>query len=231
MTPQDPLAGSRWSTPGAVASFSASPPNQVLMRFAEAHRRRIGRGRLLDLGCGAGRNALPLARDGWEVLGTDLSWPMLRAAAGRVDEEGLRGRLSLALAPMDSVPAPDRSFDVVVAHGIWNLARSAAEFRRAVAEAARVARADARLFVFTFSRNTLPPDAQPAGGEPFVFTAFSGEPQCFLTMEQLVSELGGAGFVLDAGVPLMEYNRPAPGALRAGGPPVIYEALFRRPGR
>jgi hypothetical protein len=50
-------------------------------------------------------------------------------------------------------------------------------------------------------------------------------------MEQLVSELGGAGFVLDAGVPLMEYNRPAPGASRAGGPPVIYEALFRRGGR
>jgi SAM-dependent methyltransferase len=197
------------------------------MRYAQERRRRIGRGRLLDLGCGAGRNALPLARDGWEVLGTDLSWPMLRAASGRAEEEGLRGRLTVALAPMDCVPAPDGVFDLVVAHGIWNLARSAAEFRRAVAEAARVARRDARLFVFTFSRNTIAPEARPVHGEPFVFTEFSGEPQCFLTAEQLVSELGAAGFVPDGDVPLTEYNRPAPGAMRVGGPPVIYEALFK----
>jgi SAM-dependent methyltransferase len=228
--PRDPLAGSSWSAPGTVAGFARSAPNQVLVRFAEAYRRRIGGGRLLDLGCGAGRNAVPLARDGWDVLGTDLSWPMLRAAAERVEDEGLAGRLMLALTPMDAVPAADRSFDLVVAHGIWNLARSAAEFRRGVAEAARVAREGARLFVFTFSRHTLPPETRPVAGEPFVFTEFSGEPQCFLTAAQLVSELGEQGFVPDPEVPLSEYNLPAPGAVRVGGPPVIYEALFRRAG-
>lgn len=224
----DPLAGSSWSAPATVAGFARSSPNEVLMRFAQDHLGRIGVGRLLDLGCGAGRNAVPLAREGWEVLGTDLSWPMLRAASRRVEDEGLGRRVRLALAPMDLVPAADRSFDVVVAHGIWNLARSAAEFRRAVAEAARVARSGARLFVFTFSRHTLPPETRPVAGEPFVFTEFSGEPQCFLTADQLVSELGHAGFVPDEEVPLTEYNRPAPGLARVGGPPVIYEALFRR---
>jgi SAM-dependent methyltransferase len=228
--PRDPLAGSPWSAPATVAGFARSSPNQVLVRFAQAHRQRIGGGRLLDLGCGAGRNAVPLAREGWEVLGTDLSWPMLRAAAKRADEEGLGRRVHLALAPMDSVPAADRGFDLVVAHGIWNLARSAAEFRRAVAEAARVAAEDARVFVFTFSRHTLPPETRPIAGETFVFTEFSGEPQCFLTAEQLVSELGTAGFVPDPEVPLTEYNGPAPGAVRVGGPPVIYEALFKRRG-
>ena len=231
MQVQDPLAGSSWSAPATVAGFARSAPNQVLMHFAQVHLARIGTGRLLDLGCGAGRNAVPLARDGWDVLGTDLSWPMLRAASQRVEEEGLGHRVRLALAPMDVIPAPDRAFDVVVAHGIWNLARSAAEFRGAVAEAARVARDAGRLFVFTFSRHTLPPQTRPVAGEPFVFTEFSGEPQCFLTAEQLASELGAAGFVPDADVPLTEYNRPAPGLARVGGPPVIYEALFRRVGR
>jgi SAM-dependent methyltransferase len=224
----DPLAGSSWSAPATVAGFARSSPNETLMRFARNHLARIGVGRLLDLGCGAGRNAVPLAREGWEVLATDLSWPMLRAAARRVEDEGLGRRLGLALAPMDLVPAADGVFDVVVAHGIWNLARSAAEFRRAVAEAARVARGGARLFVFTFSRHTFPPEARPVAGEPFVFTEFSGEPQCFLTAEQLVSEVGDVGFVPDPEVPLTEHNRPAPGLARVGGPPVIYEALFRR---
>jgi SAM-dependent methyltransferase len=226
---RDPLAGSAWSAPATVAGFARSSPNEVLLRYAEGERRRARavRPRVLDLGCGAARNAVPLARAGWEVLGTDLSWPMLRAAMERAEEEGLRDSVDLALAPMDLVPAPDRSFDLVVAHGIWNLARSGDELRRALREAARVARLGAGLFVFTFSRNTLPADTRPVDGEAFVFTEFSGRPQCFLTAEQLFAELHAVGFVPDPSVPLTEHNRRPSGALHAGGPPVIYEAAFR----
>jgi hypothetical protein len=82
--------------------------------------------------------------------------------------------------------------------------------------------------VFTFSRNTLPPDAAPVAGEPFVYTQFSGTPQCFLTDAQLLAELAAAGFTPDTAVPLTEHNRRTAGALAsAGGPPVIYEAAFR----
>ena len=223
----DPLAGSAWSAPGTVAGFARSAPNAVLMTFAERElAARSGRSRALDVGCGAGRNAVPLAQLGWHVTGLDLSWPMLGAAAQRVRDDGLGDRLRLVLAPMDVLPVRDRSCDLVIAHGIWNLARSAADFRRAVREAARVAAHGAALFLFTFSRHTLPPDAEPVPGEPFVFTQFSGQPQCFLTEEQLVSEMGDAGFVREPSVPLTEYNRPGPGAL-ATGAPVIYEAAFR----
>lgn len=226
LRPTDPLAGSAWSTPGTVAGFAQSLPNAVLMTFAEHELRRGGQARALDVGCGAGRNSVPLARLGWHVTGIDLSWPMLSAAAQRVQDDQLGDRVRLVLAPMDVLPVRDGSCDLVIAHGIWNLARSAVDFRRAIREAARVARIGAGLFVFTFSRNTLPPDAQPVAGEPFVFTGFSGQPQCFLTEEQLVSELGVAGFVREPSVPLNEYNRPRPGAL-ASGAPVIYEAAFR----
>ena len=224
----DPLAGSNWSTPRTVAGFAQSAPNGVLMAFGEEELRRAGSGWTLDLGCGAGRNAVPLARLGWSVVGTDLSWPMLVAAAARKREDRLNNHLHLILAPMDSIPARDGSFDLVVAHGIWNLARSAAQFRRAIAEAARVAKPGAGLFVFTFSRNTFPSQMEPVAGEPFVFTEFSGEPQCFLTEAQLVAELGDVGFTPEPRVPFREYNRPQPGALSTGTLPVIYEAAFRR---
>lgn len=198
------------------------------MTFAAAELERSMNGRVLDIGCGAGRNALPLARLGWHVLGTDLSWPMLCAAANRTHEHRLDDRLHLVLAPMERIPARDRSFDLVVAHGIWNLARSAAQFRRSLAEAARVAKPGAGLFVFTFSRNTLPEQLAPVAGEPFVYTQFSGEPQCFLTEAQLDAELCRVGFVRDPSVPFHEYNLPKPGALSIGTAPVIYEAAFRR---
>src|SRR3970040_2294157 len=185
----DPLAGSTWSTPGTVAGFARSAPNAVLMRFAAEELPRSRNARLLDLGCGAGRNAVPLARLGWKVVGIDLSWPMLCAAATRTREDRLDDRPHLVLAPMEGIPARDRSFDLVIAHGIWNLARSAVQFRRAIGETARVAKPGAGLFVFTFSRHTLPPQTEGVVGEPFVFTQFSGEPQCFLTEAQLVAEL------------------------------------------
>jgi hypothetical protein len=63
-------------------------------------------------------------------------------------------------------------------------------------------------------------------GEAFVYTQFSGQPQCFLTDRELVSELAGAGFILEPGVLLVEHNRPRPGAFQ-GNAPVIYEGIFR----
>lgn len=223
----DPLAGTSWSAPATVAGFAQSPPNAVLMRFATDELPRSTGARLLDVGCGAGRNAVPLARLGWKVFGVDLSWPMLGAAAQRARDSEGTGRLHFALAAMDRIPARDHSVDFLLAHGIWNLASSAATFRSAVGEAARVARPGAALFVFTFSRNTLPPDAQPVTGESFVFTQFSGQPQCFLTEGELTAELGAVGFVPEPGWPLTEYNRRTPGTLGRSTVPVIYEGVFR----
>ena len=183
---------------------------------------------MLDIGCGAGRNALPLASAGWEVIGTDLSLPMLTAAAARVADGRLANRVRLVLASMDQLPFAALSVDFIVAHGIWNLARSGREFREAVREAARVARPGCALFLFTFSRNTLADAARPVDGESFVFTQFSGQPQSFLTEEQVVAELAACGFDPDPSLPLRELNRPIKGALRTGAAPVIYEGLFRR---
>lgn len=222
----DPLAGSPWSTPATVAGFAQSQPNSTLIGFAEAELRAHRGTRALDIGCGAARNAVPLAALGWDVLGIDLSTPMIVAAAQRARTEASAQHLQFAIAPMDQIPAVSGSFDLIVAHGIWNLAATTSEFRRAVREAARVARPGAGLFVFTFSRNTLPPEAQPVHGEAFVYTQFSGQPQCFVTDRQLLSELADAGFVQERGLPLVEHNQRRPGAFQ-GNAPVIYEGIFR----
>jgi SAM-dependent methyltransferase len=223
----DPLAGSAWIRPETVAGFVASPPNADLLQFAARERPRAKAGIALDIGCGAGRNAIHLAGQGWMVIGTDLSMPMVEAARQRAVDANLGARVAMVLTPMQHLPVRDGSCDLLVAHGIWNLARSGGEFRTAVREAARAAAPAAGLFVFTFSRHTFGPDVEPVAGESFVFTQFSGEPQCFLTEEQLIGELDAAGFGLDPALPLRELNRP-PGGFRIAGPPVIYQATFRR---
>jgi hypothetical protein len=154
--------------------------------------------------------------------------PMLRAAIDRKGREARDAHAGFVIATMDHLPLPDRSCDFIVAHGIWNLATSDAEFRHAIGEAARVARSGAALFVFTFSRSSLPAAAKPIPGESFVFRHFGDAPQCFLSKPQLVAELGAVGFVPDSAAPLQELNPRTPGMLVAAGSPVIWESGFRR---
>jgi ubiquinone/menaquinone biosynthesis C-methylase UbiE len=166
---------------------------------------------------------VPLAAEGFDVTGIDLSRPMLTAASRRDS----CGRIRMIEGAMDDLPVRSRSIDLIVAHGIWNLARSDAEFHQATAEAARVAAPGAALFVFTFSRSTLLRAAAPVGGQRFTYDQFSGQPQIFLTREQLLAEMRAAGFSLDLDLPLRELNLPPAGQHRIGGAPVILEAAFR----
>jgi SAM-dependent methyltransferase len=225
METRDPLAGSPLEHAQHGGRLRQSPPNEALLQAAADEWR--DRARLLDIGCGAGRNAVPLARAGWDVYGVDLSLPMVTTARARLAAAQLTDRARVLLAPMDHLPFASASFDFIVAHGIWNLARSGGEFRRAVDEAARVARPGCALFLFTFSRHTLTPEAEPAPGESFVFTQFSGQPQCFLTEEQIVTETQARGFTPDARLPLRELNRLPENAIRTSTAPVIYEGVFR----
>ena len=218
----------RWARPDTVRGFVQASPNHTLLRFAtEERRRRPATERALDIGCGAARNAGPLAAAGWNVYGVDTSWPMLVAAAGRELPSGVGGRFHVAQASMTDLPFPSGVFDLVIAHGVWNLATRDDALRQAIREAARVSRDDGALFVFTFSRGTLSQDAQPTTGQSYVYDQFSGEPQIFLTTDQLIDELRAAGYEPDSAVPLTELNRPGPATLATTGP-VIHEGAFRR---
>jgi SAM-dependent methyltransferase len=202
-----------------------------LLRYAARELSRVGSRatpRALDLGCGAGRNAIPLVRLGWDVVGLDLSWPMLVAAARRAAEELVGARpMRRIRASADRSGLRAASFDLLIAHGIWNLARSDAELRGSIAEAARLAAPGAGLFVFTFSRSSLPESASPVEGERFVFEGPPGGRFTYLAPEELVAELAAAGFSPDPAVPMTEYNRPSPRAAGLGGSPAILEAAFR----
>jgi ubiquinone/menaquinone biosynthesis C-methylase UbiE len=224
----DPLAGTPWSAPNTVAGFVRGEPNQTLLAYAA--QARSGGGRvLLDIGCGAARNLLPIALQGWAAIGTDLSSAMLGAARTRIDSHAGAPPVLCVQAPMERLPIRSQAVDLVVAHGIWNLATSDAQFRAAVDEASRVITPGGALFLFTFSRRTLPDHATPIEGQSLTFTQFSGHPQVFLDVDTLYAELARAGFEPDPALPLVEHNAPTSRTLQvAGGGPVIYEGGFRR---
>jgi SAM-dependent methyltransferase len=67
--------------------------------------------RILDLGCGYGRIAVPLAKVGYPVVGLDLSSILLQAARTHARHEG--ADLGLVCATMRAIPLPAGSIDVV----------------------------------------------------------------------------------------------------------------------
>jgi SAM-dependent methyltransferase len=68
--------------------------------------------RLLDLCCGQGRHAVPLAQLGYRVTGLDRSRRLLDRAAGLAAGRGQR--LGLVQADMRRLPFADASFDAVI---------------------------------------------------------------------------------------------------------------------
>ena len=81
------------------------------------YRRLAGEtgGPVLDVGCGTGRVALPLAADGHDVVGVDLSAPMLRIAEQRRQglAQDVAARLSLVQADMRTLSL-GRRFPLIV---------------------------------------------------------------------------------------------------------------------
>jgi ubiquinone/menaquinone biosynthesis C-methylase UbiE len=72
---------------GYDQSLAGTPLLTTDVRFAEEYFDRPGK--LIDLGCGTGRLLLPFARQGFWVLGVDLSEEMLRVAGEKARATGV----------------------------------------------------------------------------------------------------------------------------------------------
>ena len=68
---------------------------------------------ILELACGTGRVLLPLARDGYRVVGVDVSPAMLQVARHRVTGEGLEERVALLEQDMRALSL-DQSFTLAL---------------------------------------------------------------------------------------------------------------------
>jgi ubiquinone/menaquinone biosynthesis C-methylase UbiE len=107
---------------------------------------------LLDVPCGFGRHAIPLAAAGHRVTGVDRSGPLLEEARRRA---GNARRLKFVRADYRDLPFADASFDAAI-----NLFSSLGylgdeEDTKALAEIGRVLRPGGRLVIETMHRDLI----------------------------------------------------------------------------
>jgi SAM-dependent methyltransferase len=187
-----------WDSAEIVERFAAREPDVRLMdllrEYADPSKTRV-----LDLGCAGGRNAVPLARNGFDLQAIDSSPAMVAKTRERLmpilgaDEAQRRVRAGL----MDDLSfAGDAAFDLVAALGIYHCAQNRSEWDRALAESARVLRPGGRLLVSVFTPETDLDGrgTRPVPGEPNVYEMFEGGRHFLVDAEQLDREMSRFGF-------------------------------------
>lgn len=96
--------------------------NEIGERVRSASReealRVFGPGdRILELGCGTGRDAVLMAKHGVRVLATDLSPSMVAATQARAAREGVGGLVDAVVCPAARAARLERRFDGVYSNG------------------------------------------------------------------------------------------------------------------
>jgi SAM-dependent methyltransferase len=127
-------------------------------------------GPILEVGCGTGRVAIQLAAAGFEVLGVDLSEPMLRVLERRRAEldPAVAARLSVRQSDMTTLDLR-REFPLVITPSrVFQFALTSGAQRQALAALRRHLRPDGRLVLDLFDPlldRVVPGDVPPRGGE------------------------------------------------------------------
>jgi len=102
---------------------------------------------VVDIGCGAGSQAIMWARAGHRAQGIDISAPLIDLAQQRAAEGGLDARFTVGSA--DRLPLPDASVDIVL---VSELLEHLAQWQPCVDEALRILRPGGVIYLSTTNR-------------------------------------------------------------------------------
>ncbi|MFC4548979.1 MULTISPECIES: class I SAM-dependent methyltransferase [Halorussus] len=93
--------------------------------------------RILEIACGTGRFTVMLAERGADIIGLDISGPMLQQGRTKARQAGVADHLEFMRGDAARLPFPDDYFDTVFAMRFFHLADTPATF---LSEMRRVAR-------------------------------------------------------------------------------------------
>ena len=192
---RDPLPF--WERPEIVEKFAGREPDRRLAEWLSVRDDLEGL-RVLDVGCAGGRNSVYLARSGCDLYAIDSSLPMVRRTRFRIanvlgEREAARrvrvGRMELLGG------FGDRSFDLIVALGVFHSAPDRATYELALAESARVLDQDGHLLIANFAPGTELEGTvlEPAPGEPDVYVGHESGRHVLLGAEALDDSLDRHG--------------------------------------
>lgn len=116
-----PLAHDRVFSDESMAATYARKHQDMADRLARKYTKKLEsrgfrQGKIIDVGCGFGGTAISLAQEfsGSQVVGIDLSDPLLQLADEAAQEAGVGDRIRFEAGDVQQIPYEENSFDVVL---------------------------------------------------------------------------------------------------------------------
>ena len=131
--------------------YGKEEPDEIVLNFANLLKMNNRKAQVLDLGCGAGRHQLFMAKHGFEAHGVDSSETGLNLAKQRLKYQKLD--VFLVKCDMKKLPYVDSCFDAVIClHTIYH--QKLEGMQETVSEISRILRKRGLLLINFLSKRT-----------------------------------------------------------------------------
>ena len=146
-----------------------------------------GKSKVLDVGCGEGRNLIYFAREGFDVYGFDQNPSALQML--RYLLKGVRpdfDERKLIEGNAQSLPLPEGYFDIVIISAVLHFSGTVEAFHKQIAELFRVLASEGILFIRMTSDIGLPDATEDLGNGRYLIPDGSAR---FLLTRSLIEEI------------------------------------------
>jgi SAM-dependent methyltransferase len=148
-----------WNNQKIVKQFSDAKFSKYWKDFLNKFK-KTSYYRVLDLGCGGGRNTELLIKMGFNTYACDLYDSMVKATkkkvSGLLDKRNIEKRI--VKVSMLKLPFKKESFDIVIANGVYHNTNSPSQFINAIRETNRITKKNGFLCLNVFYKGIVAPE-------------------------------------------------------------------------
>ncbi|MEM3695992.1 MAG: class I SAM-dependent methyltransferase [Candidatus Bathyarchaeia archaeon] len=141
----------KWNRILQEKRYSPEDPDELVVNFAALLKTKKRDGRVLDLGCGAGRHLIYMANQGFETHGIDISETGLNTTKQRLKKQNLEAQI--IKCHMKFLPYINSCFDTVIClHTLYH--QKFKDMQETLSEIQRILKKKGFLLVNLLSKRT-----------------------------------------------------------------------------
>ena len=122
--------------------------------------------RILDAGCGSGRNLFLLAELGHQLVGLDKSTDVIdKLKKQLITHPNYSNAIDVGVGELDQLPFKDDEFDLVICNAVLHFSKDVVHFEKMLTEMSRVIGEDGLLFLRLVTSHTMHQNEGPFNRE------------------------------------------------------------------
>lgn len=175
-----------WNKKNTIQEFRVQPLSDYWVSFFKVIPSRAKK-KVLDLGCGAGRNTKMLIKLGFDTFSCDKYKKMVEETRKQIKKFNKANSHKVLICDMSELPYQNSFFDLILCHGVFHNASSIKDFRKAVSECSRVLKPGGRLCFNFFTSKYIAEDFREINRVQKTFSTKEGLIMTLISVENFLS--------------------------------------------